>query len=154
MNKKEQSAAIEKLRETFKAGDTVYTVLRHVSRSGMQRSISVLDKGNNDISWLVARALGRTIDQKNGGVKVTGYGMDMGFELVYNTSYWIHRDGFGCIGKNCPSNDHNNGDRDYTPHTANTKCLSCRGGLECHRDPPCHNHWHKDGGYALRQRWI
>ena len=37
----------------------------------------------------------------------------------------------------CPSNDHSNGDRDYTPHGPN------------------HKHWHdSDGGYALRHEWL
>jgi hypothetical protein len=153
MNKKEQSAAIEKLREKFKAGDTVCTVLRHVSRSGMSSSISVLDKDNSDISYLVARALGSTIDQKNGGVKVTGCGMDMGFEIVYNMSYWMYRDGFGCTGEGCPSNDHSNGDRDYTPHVDDCPQNSAEVGTDIPAKR-AHSHYHKDGGYALRQRWI
>jgi hypothetical protein len=150
MNKAEQSAARDRLRETFKPGDTVHTVLRHVSRSGMSRSISVIDKGHNDISYLVARALDMRIDQNNGGVKVTGCGMDMGFHLVYNLSYVLNKDGFGCIGEGCPSNDHHNGDRDYTPHMNEKDRIGADGKLcNCHA-----THWHKDGGYALRHRWI
>lgn len=38
----ERAAAIAKFRELVEPGDTLYTILRHVSRSGMQRSISVV----------------------------------------------------------------------------------------------------------------
>lgn len=38
----ERQEAIERLREILKPGDTVYTIIRHVSRSGMQRSIQLL----------------------------------------------------------------------------------------------------------------
>ena len=38
----EREKAIEQLREWIKPGDTVYTILDHVSRSGMQRAIRVV----------------------------------------------------------------------------------------------------------------
>jgi len=66
--------------------DTIYTVLRHVSSSGMQREISVkmIDAGRIiHLDWLVSEALG--IRQgKKGGLVVKGCGMDMGFHLVDN----------------------------------------------------------------------
>ena len=136
----DQEEARAQLREILKPGDTVSTVLRHVSSSGMSRSISPVicgEDGPTDLTWLVVRALGDRFDQKNGGIKVGGCGMDMGFHLVYNLSYTLFPDGFSCIGDGgdkwgarCPSCDHSNGDRDYTPHT------------------------HTDGGYALRHRWL
>jgi hypothetical protein len=71
----------------LKPGDTVHTILRHVSSSGMSRSISLIatdDAGGPlDITYWAARAMGDTIDQKRGGIKATGCGMDMGFALVY-----------------------------------------------------------------------
>jgi hypothetical protein len=82
--------------------------------------------------------------------------MDMGFHLVYNLSYSLFPDGFGCIGRaedyrfHCPSNDHSNGDRDYTPHMSENERLGADGSLcTCHA-----THWHKDGGYALIQKWL
>lgn len=134
----ERDEARAKLRELVKPGDTVHTILRHVSRSGMQRSISVILAGGDgpyDATWLVARALRMPIDPNHYGVKVGGCGMDMGFHLVYSLSYALWPEGHGCTGPGCPSNDHTNGDRDYTPH-------------------PVREHWHRDGGYALRQRWL
>lgn len=139
----ERDEAIQHLRSVLKPGDTVYTVLRHCSRSGMSRSISAcIGEGSEitDITYWAATAMGDRLDAKNGGVKMGGCGMDMGFALVYNLSSVVFKDGYGCVGwddrSRCPSNDHSNGDRDYTPHT---------------EDQP---HWHKEGGYALNHRWL
>lgn len=66
--------------------DTIYTVLRHVSASGMQREISVKlidnDGRISHLDWLVSQALDMKLGRQ--GVKVRGCGMDMGFHLVYN----------------------------------------------------------------------
>lgn len=132
--KAERAEAIEKIREWFPAGSTVYTILRHVSRSGMQRSISVLvndPEGPWDASGLVAKALGMTWDRDRGGIKIGGCGMDMGFSLVYDLGMTLFPNGVPCTGEGCQSNDHSNGDRDYTA-----------GKL------------HRDGGYAFRHRWL
>jgi hypothetical protein len=100
----EKTEAIERLLQAVEPGDTVYTIARHVSRSGMQREISlvaidrsviVLPVESRDgiamigrealttIDHWVARALGYRIG-KHGGIVVGGCGMDMGFHLVYN----------------------------------------------------------------------
>ena len=135
----ERNEAIERLHEWIKPGDTVYCILRHRSSSGMSRRISFAvsrDGSIVSIDWLIARALNYQIHE-HGGLKVSGCGMDMGFHVVYNLSRTMFRDGFTCIGQKpedrrryCPSNDHSNGARDYTPHN------------------------HSDGGYALRSEWI
>lgn len=128
----ERQQAIADLRGMIKPGDTVFTILRHVSRSGMSRSISVLINGEGaprDITWFVAKALVEKMDDRD-GIKVGGCGMDMGYHLVYGLSRNLFP-AFECIGERCPSNDHSNGDRDYTP-----------------------GHRHSDGGYALRHRWL
>jgi hypothetical protein len=146
----EQRAAIDILWPNLVPGDTLYTILRHVSRSGMQREIDIISIKCGGISvfgseillpevrhWshVAARALGRKIGPHN-GIKIGGAGMDMGFALVYELSSVLWPDGFMCVGdsticgKRCPSNDHSNGDRNYTAHL------------------------HRDGGYALRQAWI
>lgn len=76
--------------------------------------------------------------------------MDMGFWAVYQLSYGLFKGGFGCIGEGCPSNDHSNGDRDYTPHMSEADRMGADGELcNCHKD-----HMHNDGGYALKQRWL
>ena len=128
----ERAEAITKLREWLKPGDTVFTILRHVSKSGMSREIGVVimrDGADLHPNYLVAKAIGARIGKRD-GVIMGGCGMDMGFALVYNLSSVLFRDGFDCIGDRCPSNDHSNGDRNYRPHR------------------------HQSGGYALRQRWL
>jgi hypothetical protein len=85
--------------------------------------------------------------------------MDMGFALVHELSGRLYPDGFGCLGERCPSNDHRNGDRDYTPHdphagdSAGRKTCGC---IKCVRDPrEKAYHWHgKSGDYALGQEWL
>lgn len=127
----DKDEALKQLREEFKPGDTVYTILRHRSKSGMMRYISpVVDM--HDWTYQVATVTGRTVSDRYEGVRCDGCGMDMGFDLVYSLGACLFPDGFECIGEKCPSNDHSNGDRDYTPgHVV-----------------------HKSGGYALRQRWL
>jgi hypothetical protein len=108
----EKIEAIERLLRTVEPGDTVYTIARHVSRSGMQREISlvavdrsaiVLPVESRDgiaklgrealttIDYWAARALGYRIGT-HGGIVVGGCGMDMGFLLVYNLgrTLWPH----------------------------------------------------------------
>ena len=134
----EIATARNHLREMFPPGSTIHTILRHVSQSGMTRAISVVHD-NSDISYLVARAYPKwRINQRHGGITMTGCGMDMGFSLAYTLSRTLYPEGFECIGtgdpdvwgSRCPSNDHSNGDREYSPHH------------------------HDSGGYALRHSWI
>jgi hypothetical protein len=90
--------AIDRLRSDFPSGSNVGTVVRHVSRSGMSRSISVLavseDREIHDVSHDVAVALGWKFDRNNGGVKVDGAGMDMAFRLVYSLAQVLHGNGY------------------------------------------------------------
>jgi len=90
---RERQDAITRLRIILQPDDTVYTILKHVSSSGMLRAIAVIVTKNNeplDISWLVARALGWKLHRKYDGVKVSGCGMDMGFHLVYSLSSTLY----------------------------------------------------------------
>jgi hypothetical protein len=164
----ERESAIEDLKKLLKPGDTVWTVLRHVSRSGMNRIIGVRKLDNGNSLWLsrgVAKATGITFSEKYEELSVGGCGMDMGFHVVYELSARLFKDGFGCIGEGCPSNDHSNGDRSYRVHHAARFCPNeCGYEGSCTTCPKCvfptdawvepRDHWHKDGGYALSQRWI
>ena len=136
----ERKEAIEKLRDWIKPGDTVHTILRHVSQSGMSRDISVvlIDKDGGILypDYLVAKATGSTLSKKQ-GIKIGGCGMDMGFALVSELSYALYGDGYLCTGRGkkgergCPSNVHVNPGKRYY-HKARK---------------------HTDG-YALRQEWL
>ena len=82
----------------------VFTVLRHVSKSGMQRAISVVipvKSDNNDMyfvhpSYIIAALLKRTYSEKYGhnSIVCNGCGMDMGFDLIYNLSAVLYNDGY------------------------------------------------------------
>jgi hypothetical protein len=91
----EQADAIDRLTCCFPVGASVHVLLRHVSRSGMSRSISVLHAEGgeiSDISFLLRRAgLGR-FDSKHGGIVRQGCGMDMGADLVMSLSRLLHND--------------------------------------------------------------
>tara|TARA_R100000808_G_C2141959_1_gene149765 strand:+ start:625 stop:990 length:366 start_codon:yes stop_codon:yes gene_type:complete len=97
MNKKqkEKLEALEHLRKLVKSGDTLYTQVNHVSKSGMTRDIAIrLIKDNQILSltYWTAKLFGDPI--KNNGVRVSGCGMDMGFHLVYNISFMLYNDGY------------------------------------------------------------
>jgi hypothetical protein len=93
----ERDESIERLIEEMPVGSTVYTVLRHVSRSGMQRAISVhvIEGGKvYDWSYRASKVLGWSLHRSEQGLKVDGCGMDMGFHLVYSLSQVLHGDGY------------------------------------------------------------
>lgn len=82
-----QDYARTELRKIIKAKQTIYTNLRHVSKSGMSRSISlfIVQKGQiRNIDCLAADAMGRNLAANGPGIAVGGCGMDMGFSLVYS----------------------------------------------------------------------
>tara|TARA_R100001126_G_scaffold85451_1_gene53951 strand:+ start:528 stop:833 length:306 start_codon:yes stop_codon:yes gene_type:complete len=94
MNKEE---AIEKLREVIKEGDTLWTQLHHVTKSGMTRYIGVRllkDDYPYNYTYHVAKALGWKTSDRYEGVKVGGCGMDMGFHLINSLSYALYGDGY------------------------------------------------------------
>lgn len=108
----EKREAIDKLKEILKTTKkrevwrnreskmvpVLYTIVRHVSRSGMSRSIDVIsiseDGDHLNLSYWIKTAMGLKIDQKNGGVIMTGAGMDMGFALVYNLASALYGNGY------------------------------------------------------------
>mgnify|MGYP001574902063 CR=1 FL=1 len=136
MSKHEQDErrveALKQLRKLLKPGSTVYTVLRHVAKSGMTRWIDLYVIKGNEPVWITGyagQALGtpqsRSDWEKSRGLRVGGCGMDMGFHLVYNLSRVMFPDGFvpskaGRYGRNGASADQ----------------------LD------------KDGGYALNHKWL
>lgn len=143
----ERSDAITRLREWIKPGDTVYTILDHVSASGMSRAIRVVlpvarpamssihlpAEWKAEVDFIhpnhaVGLALNLRHWKRNGrkldALVVGGCGMDMGFHLVYNLSSVLYGSGYPCLGREarCPSNYHVN-------HTSTVRCPS---------EPFCH----------------
>lgn len=89
----EKKEARRDLTKLVRRGTTVYTVLRHVSASGMSRRIDLYVIKKNEplrITWGVARLLGCRMARDNEGLVVGGCGMDMGFHLVHSLSYALH----------------------------------------------------------------
>lgn len=81
---------------------TVYTILRHVSKSGMYREISIVIPVQNEKrlwfihpSYAAASLLGWSYSEKHGhsAVAVHGCGMDMGFHLVEALSWKLYGTG-------------------------------------------------------------
>ena len=82
--------ARERLLTLLQPGATVYTVLRHVSSSGMSRRIDCYTIQNNRTLYLSGymEALGIAKRQKGkDGLMVSGCGMDMGYHLVDRLSW-------------------------------------------------------------------
>ena len=99
----ERDEAREKLRDIIsqtqhdrQGNPVVYTLLRHVSKSGMSRDITlkVVDKDGTlrDITYLSALAIGEKPRDLHGWrvIRVGGCGMDMGFHLVYSLSHALY----------------------------------------------------------------
>ena len=128
---KDRQEAIASLRKMLKPGDTVRTILRHRSSSGMFRviTLAIIGKDHNGkpdifcIDGKVCEILGYKYNTKHDGVPVSGCGMDMGFHLVYNLGRALFPKGF------------------ILP-----KGKSGRNGDTSGRD--------NDGGYALNHRWL
>ena len=108
-----RQAAIVRLRAYLSVGDTVYGVVRSVSRTGTRTLdlYKLTDAGPTYLSGWVAQALG--IKRVNSGALRSS---DL-FTIVYELGYSMWPDGFDCIGDRCPSNDHSNGH--LTMHHAN-----------------------------------
>lgn len=81
----ERDAACDELREWLKPGDTVSCILRSVSRSGMSREISFVDKEMRNLDYPISKACGYRFGKQ--GLKVGGCGMDMGFAVVYELGH-------------------------------------------------------------------
>jgi hypothetical protein len=123
-----RAEAIRDLRKMLKPGDTVYTVLRHVSASGMTRGIDLYIIRKNVPVWITAY-VGHAIDspqslkdwREQRGLRVQGCGMDMGFHVVYSLGCALFPKGFKVEGRgrNGDTSGHDN-----------------------------------DGGYALNQKWL
>lgn len=96
--KDEVERATDDMAALVSPGDTVYTVIRSVAKSGMSRTLSlfvVKDGKLRNVTWDVSRILGYPLSDVNGhrALRVNGAGMDMGFHVVYSLSHELFQRG-------------------------------------------------------------
>lgn len=120
----ERLESIKALKKYLRPGKQVYTIVTHVSRSGMSRTIRLYTVRAGElveITWHVSKILGwRNTDK---GLLVQGCGMDMGFHTVYSLGYSLYPKGFKLAKNQYGRNGDTSG-------------------------------YDKDGGYALKQVWM
>ena len=81
----------------LKPGDTIYTITRHVSRSGMMRRISAFVVKNGrleSIDWNIEKLGLFKRHKTEEGLVVGGCGMDMHFHVVHTLGRALYPDGF------------------------------------------------------------
>ncbi|OAM88504.1 hypothetical protein OH491_10490 [Termitidicoccus mucosus] len=96
----ECAEAVASLKKWLKPGDTVYTILRHVSASGMSRGMDVYTISGNKprrLTWSAAKALDATYDRRKETLRVSGVGEDAGFATVYHLSCKLFGDGYALL---------------------------------------------------------
>jgi hypothetical protein len=160
----ERDDAIAKLRAMLNPGDTVYTILEHVSRSGMSRDIRVVlmtceDGRPVDLhpNYLVAKAIGER--QKGDAIVMGGCGMDMGFHLVYSLGRVLFPDGFApsdiAVRNSLYVNVNIGRGKNAGPLTkAEVDALVAKGWKFTRGRNGDTSGWDHEGGYALKQRWL
>jgi len=83
-------------------GTTLYTIVRHVSQSGMKRVIDVVMIVDSDTRYLrsLADDTDLKVDRKHDGFIVNGVGMDMTAWLVMNIGKAVHGDDYYFTNRN------------------------------------------------------
>ena len=73
--------------------ETIYSIIRHVSKSGMTRHISFFHIYNNQPHYLtnsIAEVLGYKMNKYHDAIIVGGCGMDMAFHVVNSLEYKLN----------------------------------------------------------------
>ncbi len=90
----DREAQRAKLQEWLKPGDTVFTILRHVSQSGMLRRVQPIIFKDNQPLWIgySAAAVADLPLDKNGNIVVKGCGFDAAASVVESLSWHLFKD--------------------------------------------------------------
>ena len=150
-SKTEIAEAKANLRKWIKPGDTVHTILDHVSSSGMSRDIRVVllrDGEATHPNYSVSVALGYPRAKRGDGMRVGGCGMDMGFHIVHSLGYAL----FGEEAEHGTGKAANalrkaiyNADKFYWHQGGKTEKPDwTKPGRQ----------WFAGAGYALKHRWL
>ena len=141
----------ERLLSLLNPGDTVYGVVRSVSRSGMSRRIDFYCIEDGELRWLtpfIGDLCGYSHSYERSGLRVDGCGMDMIFAVVYDLGHKLWPDGFGtpCRSDGCSFRAETQAEAEScnadlpngcTPHVFRGRNGDTSG-------------WDTDGGYALK----
>lgn len=165
---KEKEEAISRLREILKPGDTVFGIVRSVSRSGMSRTIDFYafkaagpdEPGRKHcgevdrfyLSGYIATALDYRRD-KWGALKVQGCGMDMVHHVAYGISRHLFPEGFGVPCEKCRNRPRDIGQAARHRASRSASC-SDSGPCEFRGRNGSISGWDEDGGYALKAETL
>ena len=88
MNTTPAAEALAYLHKTVPARATLYTITRHVTGAGKSVSVIYIDPTGvpHDLDWAIAQVGLGKFDTKHGGIRTTGVGVDLAYQLVYNMS--------------------------------------------------------------------
>lgn len=94
----ELAQSLDSLRTWMPQGSVVFTILRSVSCSGIQREIGVVvfpPGGTRPVhpNYSVSCALGLRLGKRD-GVIIHGCGVDMGFDIAYRLGFKLYGDGY------------------------------------------------------------
>ncbi len=150
-SKTEQKEAFDRLRKWIKPGDTVHTILDHVSRSGMSRTIRVvlIDK-QGDVTHpnhAVSALLGYPRAKRGDGFNVGGCGMDMGFHVVHSLGYAL-------FGEEAEKGTGLEANALRVAIGKVTEHYLTQGGAKMPPWDKPGREWFGAAGYAIKHRWL
>lgn len=95
MKKLQKNAALETLKEILKEGDTVYGIVKNVSKSGLSRVMRfyvIKENAPIRLTWLVGELLGARYSDKFEGIVIRGCGLDVYADTVFRVSNKVFGD--------------------------------------------------------------
>ena len=148
---KERAEQIAQLRKWLKPGDTVHTIIDHVSRSGMSRTIRVVLLKDGDAlhpNYAVSTILGYRRAKRGDGFVVGGCGMDMGFHVVHSLGYAL-------FGEDAEKGTGPEADAlRKAIYEADKHSWHQQGKKEPPDWTKPGREWFAGAGYALKHRWL
>tara|TARA_R110001592_G_scaffold344545_1_gene635809 strand:- start:237 stop:563 length:327 start_codon:yes stop_codon:yes gene_type:complete len=92
-----QFESFEYFKKNLQLNDTIYCIIRHVSKSGMTRHIAFFNIQNNRPNFINTRIsdlLDYRMNKHHDAIVVGGCGMDMAFSVVNNLQETINHKSF------------------------------------------------------------
>lgn len=154
-SKTERDEAFKRLRAWLKPGDTVHTILDHVSSSGMSRDIRCIilkcEKGearDSHPNHAIGVILGLSRAKRGDGNRIGGCGMDMGFHIVHSLGYALFgEEAEKGVGKKANA-------LRKAIYEADKFYWHQQGKKEKPNWTKPSREWFAGAGYALKHRWL